>query len=102
MNLTSITSAEALFQVEDGDTSDGNRIMLAVEIPLILLATSTVALRIYSRLGVKRKLAVDDVLIVLGLVSSRLRVKLIPTVKHLRVLRKYGQDLAEKTGANID
>lgn len=67
LDSTTITTAESLFQVEDGDTSDGNRVMLAVEIPLILLATSTVALRIYSRLGVKRKLAVDDVLIVLGL-----------------------------------
>ncbi|KAH7116110.1 hypothetical protein B0J11DRAFT_553227 [Dendryphion nanum] len=64
---TLITSAEALLQVKDADGSSGNRVMLAVEIPLILLATTTVALRIYSRLGVKRKLAVDDVLIVLGL-----------------------------------
>lgn len=42
--------------------------MREVEIPLMVLAMGTVALRIYSRLAVKRKLAVDDGLIVLALV----------------------------------
>ncbi|KAF2010119.1 hypothetical protein BU24DRAFT_316873, partial [Aaosphaeria arxii CBS 175.79] len=39
---------------------------LATELPLMILATSTVALRLWSRLAVKRMLAVDDVLITLG------------------------------------
>jgi hypothetical protein len=53
-------------------------VLRAVEIPLIVLAIATVALRIYSRLAVKRKFAVDDILIVLGLVRSiyaQLRVR---------------------------
>jgi hypothetical protein len=61
--------AQAMVEVKNGDGgSDGNKVMLAVEIPLMVLAISTVALRIYSRLAVKRKLAVDDVLIVFGMV----------------------------------
>ncbi|KAF2793200.1 hypothetical protein K505DRAFT_244962 [Melanomma pulvis-pyrius CBS 109.77] len=44
--------------------------MLAVEIPLIVLAICTVALRGYSRVGIKRRLAADDVLIILGTVCA--------------------------------
>ncbi|KAF2108062.1 hypothetical protein BDV96DRAFT_470086, partial [Lophiotrema nucula] len=39
---------------------------LAVEIPLMLLAISVVGLRVYSRITIKRQLAVDDVLILCG------------------------------------
>jgi hypothetical protein len=54
-------------------TSPANlRTMRTVESPLMILAIVTVALRLYSRLAVKRKLAVDDVLIVLALVRPRL------------------------------
>lgn len=42
--------------------------MRAVEVPLTALATATVCLRLYSRLAVKRKIALDDILIVLALV----------------------------------
>lgn len=63
------TKALPIVQVRNGNGSNGNKVMLAVEIPLILLAIGTVVLRVYSRLAVKKKLAVDDVLIVLGLVS---------------------------------
>lgn len=68
------TEAIPLAQVSNGDGSNGNKIMLAVEIPLMVLAISTVAVRLYSRLAVKRKLATDDVLIVLGLVSSLVHI----------------------------
>jgi hypothetical protein len=48
----------------------GYRTALAVEIPLMTLALVTVVLRLYSRLTIKRKLAADDVLIIMGLVSQ--------------------------------
>ncbi|KAF2738929.1 FAD/NAD(P)-binding domain-containing protein [Polyplosphaeria fusca] len=50
----------------DGRGGHWNRVVLAVEIPLVLLAISTVALRVYSRLTIKRRLAVDDILIICG------------------------------------
>lgn len=53
------------------DTSSQHKTPIAmrtVEIPLMVLAAFTVCLRVYSRLAVKRKLAVDDILIVLALV----------------------------------
>jgi hypothetical protein len=43
---------------------------LAVEIPLLILAVTTVALRVFSRLAIKRKLAADDILIILGTVGQ--------------------------------
>ncbi|KAF2866413.1 hypothetical protein BDV95DRAFT_505141 [Massariosphaeria phaeospora] len=52
---------------DDNNTSSiHNKVMLAVEIPFVLIAICTVVLRVYSRLAIKRKLAVDDVLIILG------------------------------------
>jgi hypothetical protein len=45
-----------------------NQTTLSIEIPLVLFALATVVLRLYARLGVKRKVAMDDLLIVLGTV----------------------------------
>lgn len=43
---------------------------LAVEMPLVTLALSTVLLRLYSRLAIKKNLAPDDILVILGTVRS--------------------------------
>jgi hypothetical protein len=56
--------------VADGYGGSENKVMLAVEIPLIILAICTVALRGYSRVGIKRRLAADDVLIILGTICA--------------------------------
>lgn len=56
--------------VTDGYGGAENRVMLAVEIPLIVLAICTVVLRGYSRMGIKRRLAADDVLIILGTICA--------------------------------
>lgn len=56
--------------VNNGSGGNDNKGMLAVEIPLMFFAITTVLLRLYSRLRVKKQLAVDDVLIVCGLVSE--------------------------------
>jgi hypothetical protein len=58
-----------MVQVEYGRGTGVNRTAFAVEIPLMALALATVVLRVYSRLTIKRKLAADDVLIILGVVS---------------------------------
>jgi hypothetical protein len=50
------------------DMNANNQTTLSVEIPLVLFALATVLLRLYARLGVKRKVAVDDLLIVVGTV----------------------------------
>lgn len=47
-----------------------NSVALAVEVPLMGVALGTVALRIWSRIAVKGKLATDDLLIILGAVSQ--------------------------------
>lgn len=60
-----------IVEVYSRDAIGGFRTALAVEIPLMILALSTVALRLYSRLAIKKKLAPDDVLILLGAVSLR-------------------------------
>jgi hypothetical protein len=60
--------ARSGINVEFGFASGGYRTALAVEIPLMVLALATVALRLYSRLAIKRKLAADDILIILGTV----------------------------------
>ncbi|KAF2263304.1 hypothetical protein CC78DRAFT_534078 [Lojkania enalia] len=65
-SIANIQPAREQEHVYDGDGIGGEKVVLAVEIPLIILAISVVGLRVYSRLAVKRKLAVDDVLIVLG------------------------------------
>jgi hypothetical protein len=54
--------------VELGDPIRGYATALAVEIPLLVLAVTTVVLRVFSRLAIKRKLAADDVLIIIGTV----------------------------------
>ena len=73
-NVTrTVEDAQALAALANDAASNENRTMLAVEIPLILLAIFTVALRVYSRLGIKRKLAVDDGLIICGTVCMDIR-----------------------------
>ena len=57
-----------MVDVGDGNGSNVNKVMLAVEIPLMLVAICTVVLRVYSRLAIKRKVAVDDILIICGTV----------------------------------
>lgn len=54
--------------IEHGDSTRGYATALAVEIPLLVLAVTTVVLRVFSRLAIKRKLAADDVLIIVGTV----------------------------------
>ncbi|KAH7395261.1 hypothetical protein DE146DRAFT_615996 [Phaeosphaeria sp. MPI-PUGE-AT-0046c] len=61
-----ITIAQPIVQVNAGDATSGYTTALAVEIPLMALALATVALRVYSRLAIKRSLAADDILIMLG------------------------------------
>jgi len=56
--------------VADGYGGAENKVMLAVEIPLIVVAICTVVLRGYSRLAIKRRLAADDVLIILGTICA--------------------------------
>ncbi|EFQ85133.1 hypothetical protein PTT_19994 [Pyrenophora teres f. teres 0-1] len=46
---------------------------LAIEVPLMVLAFCTVVLRVYARLAVKRKLALDDILITLGTAAALAR-----------------------------
>lgn len=65
-----ITIALPIVQVDAGDATSGYTTALAVEIPLMAVALATVALRVYSRLTIKRKLAADDILIVLGTVRE--------------------------------
>jgi hypothetical protein len=57
-------------QTYHGDASDGHKTALAVEIPLLVVAVTTVALRVFSRLAIKRKLALDDILIIFGTVCQ--------------------------------
>jgi hypothetical protein len=64
-----VTRAQPIVEVNSGDETSGFATALGVEIPLMVLALSTVVLRVYSRLAIKRKLATDDVLIILGTVS---------------------------------
>ncbi|KAL6710343.1 hypothetical protein ACN47E_009289 [Coniothyrium glycines] len=59
--------------VNSEDKTGDLRTALAVEIPLMILALSTVVLRIYSRLAIKKKLATDDVLIILGTAAAIVR-----------------------------
>lgn len=69
---TETLGSDPIVDIEDADSygGAGNRVMLAVEIPLIVLAICTVALRGYSRVGIKRRLAADDVLIILGTICA--------------------------------
>jgi hypothetical protein len=62
------TITQPIVNVDPGDATRGFQTALAVEVPLMILAISTVILRVYSRLAIKRKLAPDDVLILLGTV----------------------------------
>jgi hypothetical protein len=71
------TMAEPIVAVDYGDATGGYRTALAVEIPLMVLALATVVLRVYSRLAIKRKLAADDVLIILGTVRQA-KVPVLP------------------------
>jgi hypothetical protein len=51
-----------------GHATGGYTTALAVEIPLMIIALTTVILRVYSRFTIKRRLAADDLLIILGTV----------------------------------
>ncbi|KAI4961725.1 hypothetical protein J4E86_000754 [Alternaria arbusti] len=62
-----------MVQMNAGDATKGIRTALAVEVPLMVLALSTVILRVYSRLAIKKKMAPDDVLIILGTAAALAR-----------------------------
>jgi hypothetical protein len=59
---------QPIVNMEYDDATRGSVTALGVEIPLMVLAFATVILRVYSRLAIKRALATDDVLIMLGMV----------------------------------
>ena len=82
------TKAYPIVNVDAGDATKGFKVAIAVEVPLMLLALSTVVLRLYSRLAIKRKLAPDDILIILGTVSQiRVTARLSLTSTRLRLSR---------------
>jgi hypothetical protein len=64
------TVAHRMVEVSASNAASGYITALALEIPLMVLALATVILRVYSRLAIKRKLAADDILIILGTVSQ--------------------------------
>lgn len=64
------TITQPIVNVDAGDATNSFRTALAVEVPLMVLAISTVVLRVYSRLAIKKRLAADDILILLGTVCS--------------------------------
>ena len=59
--------------VPRSDGTENDQTIIAVEIPLVVLAFGTVVLRVYSRLGIKRKLALDDVLIICAMICALVR-----------------------------
>ncbi|KAL1798620.1 hypothetical protein ACET3X_002657 [Alternaria dauci] len=61
---------QPIFEANSGNASKDVKIALAVEVPLMVLAVSTVILRVYSRLAIKRKIAPDDILIMLGTAAA--------------------------------
>ncbi|RYN50717.1 hypothetical protein AA0114_g5736 [Alternaria tenuissima] len=65
-----VTMTQPIVEVNAGDATRGFKTALAVEVPLMVLALSTVILRVYSRLAIKRKIAPDDVLIMLGTAAA--------------------------------
>jgi hypothetical protein len=75
------TKAHPIVNVNAGDATKGFKIALAVEVPLMLLALSTVILRLYSRLAIKKKLAPDDILILLGTVSQTRDTTILSLIK---------------------
>jgi len=62
------TFKEQLAKVGNSDATYEYKVSLAVEIPLIFLAVTAVSLRVFSRIGIKKQLAVDDTLIIIGTV----------------------------------
>jgi len=60
--------AETSLDNSPGHESGSYTIALAVEVPLMAIALTTVILRVYSRLAIKKRLATDDLLIILGTV----------------------------------
>ena len=60
-----------MVHVDPEDATTSFKTALAVEVPLMVLAIATVVLRVYSRLTIKRKLAPDDILILLGTVRQK-------------------------------
>lgn len=77
---------EQLAKVGNSDVTYEYRVSLAVEIPLIFLAVTAVSLRVFSRIGIKKKLATDDILIIIGTVRLvkcyvvEIKGQLIPVV----------------------
>ncbi|KAI4934197.1 hypothetical protein J4E85_002053 [Alternaria conjuncta] len=67
------TIAQPILHMNAGDATKGIRTALAVEVPLMVLALSTVILRVYSRLAIKKKMAPDDILIILGTAAALAR-----------------------------
>jgi hypothetical protein len=49
------TIAEPIVDINSGDATGGYPVALAVEIPLMVFALTTVIMRVYSRLTIKRK-----------------------------------------------
>ena len=62
------TIAQPVVKIEYWEATNGLRTALAVEIPFMFFALCAVVARVYSRLAIKKKLAPDDVLIILGTV----------------------------------
>ena len=60
--------AETSLDNSPGHESGSYTTALAVEVPLMAIALTTVILRVYSRLAIKKRLATDDLLIILGTV----------------------------------
>ncbi|KAF2027707.1 hypothetical protein EK21DRAFT_71489 [Setomelanomma holmii] len=67
------TVAQPIVNVDPGDATSGYRTATAVEVPLIVIALATVMARVYSRLAIKRKLAADDIFIILGTAAALAR-----------------------------
>jgi hypothetical protein len=66
-----LTFHEQLARAGNSDATYEHRVSLGVEIPLIFFAVTAVSLRAFSRITIKKKLATDDVLIIVGTVRSR-------------------------------
>jgi hypothetical protein len=58
--------AELSLDSSPGHKSGSYTTALAVEVPLMVVALTTVILRVYPRLAIKKRLTVDDLLIILG------------------------------------
>ena len=92
IRITRFAEAAPVVEVHHHTTGGGAnnfKVRIAVEIPLMVLAISAVVLRLYSRMAVKRKCAIDDILIVCGLVST---IHTIHTSIHHSQLQKKNRE----------